>query len=1194
MQVKKKEKIMADEKKFNEEQLKARDAIINSVVSAGAGSGKTTVLAERYLQLVTKYNMEVSEILTLTFTNKATVEMSSRIYSVLKKKCPQKAADFYTARIQTLDSYCNKIAKEGANLFGMSSDYSIDEKLITKKISDLALPFLLEHRDNSVLKEIAATKPFQEIANDLLVSPILSTSTIAYPLDFEKNLENQFDVIIKDWNKLFSEGYKIFYELKNEIENYDGNRKADTFLKIERNVREAIFNEDFELTPDIINSSSTKEIKEITDAFSLASTKLPGSLKNSYFIKEKINSLRDLLPPMKQIVNYIAGVKKIKELIPLYKEFQDKVNDYKRLNSILTYADVQSMARKILLENKEIRQLEKKKYKAIMIDEFQDNNSDQKDLLFMLAEKEEIFTPGIPSVENLCKEKLFFVGDEKQSIYLFRGADVSVFRGLSNDFKDGNLKMNTNYRSSPALIAAFNTLFGGAPYPLEKNAEGENKKLLPSIFIREDSSEPCPLYEAKYSNVKLSPKAQALVEENKENAYSQKITIALYDNKKNAQEIKGFYTEEEAEAEWVALKIKNILSERKDISPSDIAILFRNYTLQPLYEKALLRHEINYSPEKIVNFFGDGPVNDFYAFLKLCIYPNDRLNYAKVLCSPFVNLTNEEALAVLSAKENPEKKEYLAFEEDVNSFLGEDAKNRFEKAKSFYQKIKELSKVQPLAKTISLMWYESGYRFESQWNNQVEMYADLYDKLFELARNADQDVCDLDTFIDTLSTYVSKNIDDFNIPLEKKDGVQLLTIFKSKGLEYKIVFVCACHKKGADEKSTASTFVNKDYGLIVNTNFSNIYNNDKDGNNYFFEKYKNEKEKKESAEIKRICYVALTRAEEELYITAGKYDSQAKLKDQPSSLLDTLTPAINYYYHQGADGSEDDTKYDAPFILEEITPIKKDAALITKRPNTLEEKNKVKNYLNDFYSKFSQEEIIKKEILKSKYILPSQLHEKDDEDKKSLAETKNIFNESAPYQKINKIVNESISKKSSGSNENEKASFDFNNFGTIAHAYLEASVNKMPVVIPNKDILALEDSEEKIQIVKNACQKMTEDFAASTWGKAALESKWKKTEYDFRLSLDKKIVKGSIDLVYQNADGTYTIVDYKTNQQIAPQLYYKQLAAYSMALSQMKKIDRSKIKCILFYLRFAKGVDISDECQKINSLPEMLEEPEEP
>lgn len=103
------------EKKFDVYQKKAVETKLNSVVSAGAGSGKTTVLSQRFLELI-KTGMNVDEILTLTFTKKATVEMSSRIYKVLEKDAPEQAANFYKANIKTLDAYCSSVAKMGAHL----------------------------------------------------------------------------------------------------------------------------------------------------------------------------------------------------------------------------------------------------------------------------------------------------------------------------------------------------------------------------------------------------------------------------------------------------------------------------------------------------------------------------------------------------------------------------------------------------------------------------------------------------------------------------------------------------------------------------------------------------------------------------------------------------------------------------------------------------------------------------------------------------------------------------------------------------------------------------------------------------------------------------------------------------------------------------------------------------------------------
>ena len=131
----------------------------------------------------------------------------------------------------------------------------------------------------------------------------------------------------------------------------------------------------------------------------------------------------------------------------------------------LTFSDSAELAVDVLKNFKEIRTTEKKSFKAIMIDEFQDDNQLQRNLLFLLSEKPDVLEDNIPSPESLDQEKLFFVGDEKQSIYKFRGAEVSVFRQLTEDLNSDGASLVTNYRSDPALIAAFNTIFGGFDYP---------------------------------------------------------------------------------------------------------------------------------------------------------------------------------------------------------------------------------------------------------------------------------------------------------------------------------------------------------------------------------------------------------------------------------------------------------------------------------------------------------------------------------------------------------------------------------------------------------------------------------------------------------------------------------------------------------------------------------------------------------
>ena len=602
----------------------------------------------------------------------------------------------------------------------------------------------------------------------------------------------------------------------------------------------------------------------------------------------------------------------MKSLVPLLEEFQELANNLKRTSGCLTFKDIANLALCTLRDHPEIRQIEKQKYKAIMIDEFQDNNSEQRDMLFLLAENPERTAKGVPAVEELCPEKLFFVGDEKQSIYRFRGADVSVFRALSSDFKDGNLSMTTNYRSKPALIAAFNTIFGGFPYPPSND---EKNSVPPCVFYTERKNcENVPNYEAIYKEVTMSEAAKEEINTNAK-IFSPEIHFALYNTKKNEElkENTNFLTEEEAEAEWVALKISENIENGQN--PDEIAVLFRNYSLQPLYERTFLRHGIPYNTEVVTGFFDDGPVNDIISFLRLCAYPDDTQPYAQLLRSPMANLSIEEINAILSFAQKP-------FQGDYSSFLSPESLERFEHLKSAYEKLKQNAENEPLTKLISEIWYDFGYRYETLWNPTVSMYGKMYDLLFELARKAENQNFSIAAFVDSVEKYKDKSnsldgkaekLEGMDIPLEQSSGVHILTIHKSKGLEYDTVFICGTHKKGKNESNSKAVYCSKNFGISVN-------NPETEHQNYFYQLVDEENKKMQNAELRRLAYVALTRAKKEIFITNGKYspakDSSAFLpgaEKNPSSLFNVLEPVFDFY-------SQQETQNPLPFDTEEINP----------------------------------------------------------------------------------------------------------------------------------------------------------------------------------------------------------------------------------------------------------------------------------
>lgn len=1157
------------EKKFDKNQENAINAIKNSVVSAGAGSGKTTVLASRFTKLVNVNHFKPEEILTLTFTKKATVEMSSRIYKVLKESAPEAAKDFYKANIKTIDSYCSSIARMGSRYYGISPDFTMDEDAIEKKANELALPFLLNHKDESVLQNLIGTKNYDEIASEMFVKPILNNSTIAEPIDFEKTILLQKEEIKRVWNERCKKIFSGIDSLHSAYEAYDGNRNTKFMISLSEFFEEGL-PEIPEITDKMLDESDSSLCEDFKNSFKLLYERLSGNEE----IKECVKNLRSFISSLDEIIAFVKTYKILVQVVPYFEEFQEKLNDFKRSSAILTFDDVSALACAILSDYPEIRQVEKQKYKAIMIDEFQDNNKMQRDLLFMLAEKTERNEKGVPSVDELCEDKLFFVGDEKQSIYLFRGADVSVFRSLSSDFKDGNLSMTTNYRSNPSLIASFNTIFGGFDYP-PKNQDSLSVKV-PAVFFSEKDEaelkrdgENVPSYEAVYHKVTLPKEKEekiALHEKNDISAfnkvYAPHIHFALYDNNLEVTN-PALLTDEEAEAEWIAKKIKSLTTEGENgkvYKYNEIALLLRKITNQNLFERSFLNHGIPYNTETVKGFFSDGPANDIFSFLRICLYPNDTMSYATVLKSPFVNLSFDEASAVLLS-------EKLPFQLKDESILCKESLARYNHAKAFYEELNNSLSDLEIPEIIAKIWYESGYRYEVMWNQTVEMYSKIYDMIFALAQKAYENNQSLASFVDEVRDYKddSKKIDNMDIPMEKVSGVSIMTIHKSKGLEFPVVFVANTHKKGKDDRNSAPVYFDSKFGISINATSKT---------NYFYNLMKDENDKKENAELRRVVYVALTRAIDELYITNGKYSASKTPENylvtnggNAETIFQILEPFYNYYKDETESNENENAQSSPkPFTVEEIEPcFRSEGESGEKRKNNFSEKQMLFSEIeqNKYYENAT---VVEKDKIDSKYISPSHI---DDEIGSPLqAPRSNLTSETnIPYREINEIV------------EKTNGEFNFNNFGTIAHAYMESCVNRNEVNYSEKEIVAIKDRKNDIKTIEKICLEMQEKFRDSELGMAAIEAKknrFCKTEYSFRSKADSKIVKGTIDLVFQNADKTYTIVDYKTNQAIEPEIYRTQLSYYKTAVAQMLGIAPDSIKCYLYYLRFAKAVSIDN------------------
>ena len=1152
-------------RKYDDDQVKAIESNYNCVVAAGAGSGKTHVLSARYLQLIENglhpgQEIGVDEILTLTFTKKATTEMYSRIYSTLQKKglegsakAKTAAENFDKSAIMTLDSYCSQVAKLGSRYYGVTPKFTQDQESLESNLNQLSLPFILKHKNNPAIQEIAQSHSLQEISSDLFSKTMLHSSRISRPLDFKAALRKQIEFIMEDWNSNISTLESSWNRLVEFVQGYT--KGGATIEKWNKAIED--FNPEFlEMTPEIVEadfgtrdafSQNHTKYNELV-SFMNAVSKIGQHIKDDEF-KSDHNQFKEFSSSLVDDLNFFCGLHISRELVPLLEEFQEMTNSFKRTSGILTFGDISQMALDILINYPEIRQLEKSKYKAIMIDEFQDNNQQQRDMLFLLAEKLERNEKSVPlSADELEKDKLFFVGDEKQSIYLFRGADVSVFQGLRNTFREGNLDLQTNYRSHPALIESFNTMFGGFPYP--SSDDGNTKPSIMFTQLNEDLRN-LPDYEAVYHKV-LVPQSKTDGKSMQE-LYQPRTFIAMADPDTEPQD-ENFATKTQAESIWVANKIKELTTagyNGRIYDYNEIAILFKTYSEQTVFERTFLDHQIPYNLEVITGFFSDGPTNDIISLLRTYAYPKDTLAYTQLLTSPFLNLSLSKAQTIVAQNQG-------VLEADISEILDETETAKWIQFREFYASLKEQVLTGSIAKTITKIWYESGYRMETLWNLKVKMFENLYDRLFEMARSADLNNTGLADFVDSLRNLRPDNekVKDLEIPLEKENSVNLLSIHKSKGLEYPVVFVVNVNKGKIPDHNKTPIFSSPEYGPVINTpSPSAVFG----GSNTFYRYMKKLRDNKELAELKRVAYVGFTRAEELLFIT-GVTPSK---KNQ--SIYTLMEPLIDFY-------SQDENKQASPFILEEIPPQPKETEQTVK--NTRDGKAE---FIQTFQEAVENASEIHKDVPEKLYINPSKLHEKDDD--MMLMKSKSVKPaKECKYTEINAIV--------------EKSNFTYADFGTIAHAFMEGLINDSTPLIKMKNITALPEDKFR-KMVEDACTNMQNDFKNNILGKMAMNSENKKAETEFRCKFGNKILKGTIDLYFENDDGTFTIVDYKTDMEINPEIHVLQLASYRYALSRLRKIDMDKINCHLYYLRYDQDVDITEDCRSVDLVQELKQIPED-
>jgi ATP-dependent exoDNAse (exonuclease V) beta subunit len=858
---------------FNQDQREAIFCDTNCVVTAGAGSGKTSVLTYRFFRLVAQQKADVDQILTLTFTKAAAAQMYDRIYTLFStyKDDPDiqlQLQKFSNATISTIDSFCYQVVQSDVTRFGLSPEFTLDNEVSAQLATTCAYSLLKKYANNRGVEFLSSIYSPEDLIKNVFVSIALQ---YFYPGDtfVPQEITDYITKFLRETTlKIMGEVedmVQYFLSFDNDSKPFNDN--VETFSAVLPSLRN--------LDLCIQNSDQIKELKK-------DSKKLRGKIDFREEYNETIDRFRNKVLLLSSFAESLKQTDCIEVVYEIFDIYRQMYLEEKRKQEVLTYNDVSAMAKVILVENDEVRTYFSNAYRYIMVDEFQDTNPLQKEIIYLLATQQKPSLSTKVSVDSLKKDKLFFVGDEKQSIYSFRGADVRVFKQLHQEILSSggkHITLHTNYRSEGHLISLFNSLFERVFSSPEYDFEAEFTPL-----------------EAKI--VPSSPKNIST---------SSLVIIPQFDTIQADYDVEDFENGGEVEAAFIAKKIKEMvegdsyLIEKggEIVSPSysDIAILLRTTSPQMYYEKALRRGGIPYQLSSVKSLFLEAVMNDIYLLLQLIVYSDDLLSYGALLRSPFCNVDDDVVIeAIKKAKEDR-----ALFTLDI--FSSPQMERRYEALRLLYKELVIKSETESIAQLLSYMWYEGGYRVHLLSDISYSVYLEHFDYLIEVALDIERKGGSLVTFLDFLRERMgnSEKIDDIEVFGESNVGVQIMTIHKSKGLEFPIVIIANAGGRGRNLTSPPLFYCEAEESTIPVVHHMK---EEGKGKNLLFEIEKERIEKSESAELKRLLYVAFTRAKNHLLITGFQNRSnfgEQHIQKNFLSMIYFNSPSMSEY--EGKEGS---------------------------------------------------------------------------------------------------------------------------------------------------------------------------------------------------------------------------------------------------------------------------------------------------
>ena len=887
--------------KWTDKQLKAIETRNqNILVSAAAGSGKTAVLVERILRLVLEENINVNELLVVTFTKAAASEMKQKLIKAIKNRLTEGKGNVEFLRkqlelmpkalISTFHSFALDVIRNYYYVIDINPSLKIADEIEAELLKNKALDEVFEnefnrednddfieflnayssHKNENKVKEtilslynriMAMPKPYKWIKDAV-------DGMDVYKGDYK--MTELYSLIISDIKGSLNRAFEYKVAAIDTLKEYGLERLAlnqKTDLDYIDNIIKLMDTDKVDVAFDMINEYKSKVLRANKDE------------KDTYeMIKDTVAAFRKKSnEELKYIKNYYMATDLDRLFLDIYEtkprlevlknlilKFDDLYKQFKEDKKLMDFNDIEHFAIDIL-ENDDVASEYREKIKYIFIDEYQDSNFLQ-----------EVIIDKIKRDNNL-----FLVGDIKQSIYRFRLAEPSIFQNRYAQYKDvtnvnsTKIDLNQNFRSKKPVLDFVNGLFK---------------------FIMDGYDDDAALYLGAKSKEEFNFKTELyLVNREKSLIAEDEVDEELLDLK--AAQVEAIMTVKRIK-ELIGTSYYDHKEDKvKTVSYKDIVILMRGIKKWgDIFQDVLTQNDVPVYLNNNSGYFESLEINLLVDLLKVIDNSSQDIPLIGVLKSSVFNFTIDELIEIRLLNKYTEfnKVFKLYISKGESQELREKCKNALYKIKQW----KELARFEPIESFVWKLIKDSGlYFYAASLTNGKQRQLNLrtfLDKTSDYSKTGDNSIYGLLEYIGRVKENAQVGQD--SLLSEEDDTVQITTIHKSKGLEYPIVIIPGTTKKFNFTKISDMGTSHKDLGIGL----SYVDKDHRIKRNTLLQRtIININKREELEEELRILYVAMTRAKDRLIIIGSAkdssiYENRLKIdKYQSICYMDLIYPYID-------------------------------------------------------------------------------------------------------------------------------------------------------------------------------------------------------------------------------------------------------------------------------------------------------------